>query len=151
MSKVKCLLLLTELPITIFSKINLLLKSMRSEGNGLSRTFKLVTRFGLPQVWNTESCIFDSLASNNCFSNRNVFQMGSTLDQKSYEKKKKPYFWSKSSKFRVVRPIRFCSNFIGMWYKYFFLRNVWRDFRLPMSAVATLTRKNLNDKFTLIN
>ena len=29
-----------------------------------------------------------------------------------------------------------------------FLRNVWRDFRLPMSALATVTRKSFNDKFT---
>ena len=29
-----------------------------------------------------------------------------------------------------------------------FLRSVWRDFRLPMSALATVARKSLNGKFT---
>ena len=29
--------------------------------------------------------------------------------------------------------------------------NVWRDFRLPVSAVATVTRKNFNGKFTAKN
>ena len=40
---------------------------------------------------------------------------------------------SKSSKSRVVWTTRFCSNFTCMWYKHS-LRNVWRDFRLLMSA-----------------
>ena len=34
-----------------------------------------------------------------------------------------------------------------MWYKHF-LRNVWRDFRLPMSALTMVTRKTFNGKFT---
>ena len=34
-----------------------------------------------------------------------------------------------------------------MWYKHF-LRNVWRDFRLPVSALATVAEKNFNGKFT---
>ena len=29
-----------------------------------------------------------------------------------------------------------------------FLRNVWRDFRLQMSALATVARKSFNGKFT---
>ena len=29
-----------------------------------------------------------------------------------------------------------------------FLRNVWRDFRLPMSALETVARKSFNGKFT---
>ena len=29
-----------------------------------------------------------------------------------------------------------------------FKRNVWRDFRLPMSALATVARKRFNGKFT---
>ena len=29
----------------------------------------------------------------------------------------------------------------------FFFRNIWRDFRLPMSALATVARKNFNGKF----
>ena len=40
------------------------------------------------------------------------------------------FFFSKSSKFRVVCTIRFCSNFTSMWYKHSLhaLRNVCRDF-----------------------
>ena len=33
-----------------------------------------------------------------------------------------------------------------MWYKHF-SRNVWRDFRLPMSALATVAGKSFNGKF----
>ena len=54
---------------------------------------------------------------------------------------------SKSSKFHVVLTIRFCSNFTSIWYKHF-LRNIWRDFRLPMSVLATVARKSFNGKFT---
>ena len=39
-------------------------------------------------------------------------------------------FCQKKLKLRVVRTIRFCSNFTSMWYKYL-LRNVCRDLRLP--------------------
>ena len=39
---------------------------------------------------------------------------------------------SKSSKYQVVWTIR----------------NVWRDLRLPMSALATVARKSFNGKFT---
>ena len=28
------------------------------------------------------------------------------------------------------------------------IRNIWRDFRLPMSALATVARKSFSDKFT---
>ena len=34
-----------------------------------------------------------------------------------------------------------------MWYKHF-QRNVWRDFRLSMSALATVASKSFNGKFT---
>ena len=34
-----------------------------------------------------------------------------------------------------------------MWYKHF-LRNVWRDFRLSMSALATVAGKSFHGKFT---
>ena len=60
---------------------------------------------------------------------------------------KKPGVLSKSSKFCVVWPIWFCPNFTSMWYKHV-LRNVWRDFRLPMSALATVAGKSFNGKFT---
>ena len=32
-----------------------------------------------------------------------------------------------------------------------FLRNIWRDFRLPRSALATVDRKSFNGKFTAKN
>ena len=60
--------------------------------------------------------------------------------------KKNPFF-VKSSKFRLVWTIRFCSNFISIWYK-IFLRNVWRDFRLSRLALPTVARTSLNGKFT---
>ena len=72
--------------------------------------------------------------------------MASTLCQKWFKKNRFFVFLSKSSKFRVVWTIRICSNFTIMWYKHF-VRNVWRDFRLPMSALATVARKIFNGKF----
>ena len=65
-----------------------------------------------------------------------------------YKKNVFVFFWlllSKSSKFRVVWTIRLCSNFTSICT---FLWNVWRDFRLPMSAIATVARKSFNGKFT---
>ena len=94
--------------------------------------------------WNTDmkvgSLEINSLALNNCFSCRNVFLNDvNALSKKVF---KDPFFsffffffWSKTSKVRVVWTIRFCSNFTSMWYKHF-SRNVWRDFWLPMSALA---------------
>ena len=50
---------------------------------------------------------------------------------------------SKSSKFRVVWTVRFCSNFTSIWYKHF-LRNVRGETLagLPMSALATVAQKS---------
>ena len=76
--------------------------------------------------------------------------MASTMSKLCQKWFKKTIFLSKSSKFRVVWIKRFCSNFTGMWYKYF-LRNVWTDFRLPMSVLTTImtvARKSFNGKFT---
>ena len=56
------------------------------------------------------------------------------------------FFLSKSSKFRVVWTVQFCSNFTSMWSKYL-SNNVWRDFRLPMSALASVAGKSFNVKF----
>ena len=53
----------------------------------------------------------------------------------------------KSSKFRVVWTVRFRSNSTSLWFKYL-SNNVWRDFRLPMSALATVAGKSYNGKFT---
>ena len=74
-------------------------------------------------------------------------KMASTLCQKWFKKK---IFLSKSSKFHVFWTIQFCSNFTRMWYKHF-LRNVWRDFRLPISVLATKAWKSFNGKSTAKN
>ena len=63
----------------------------------------------------------------------------STLCQKWL---KKNGFFSKSSRFRVVWTIQFCLNFTSMWPKYL-SNNVWRDIRLPMSAIETVAGKSL--------
>ena len=116
-------------------------------------TFKLVTRVGLMQFFVTltdGSLEINSLALNNCFSYRNVFQNDANALSKM--DLKYPFFFllSKSSQFCEVSTIRFCSNFTGMWYKHL-LRNVWRNFRLLMSAVSTVAGKSFNSKFTAKN
>ena len=58
------------------------------------------------------------------------------------------FFLSKSSKFPKVWTYDFVQ--ISMTYgTNIFYRNVWRDFRLPISALATAARKNCNCKFTV--
>ena len=54
---------------------------------------------------------------------------------------------SKSSKFCTFWAIQFGSNFASKWSKYV-SNNVRRDFRLPVSAFATVARKVFNGKFT---
>ena len=51
------------------------------------------------------------------------------------------------AKFCEVWTIRFCSNFNSMWHKHS-LRNVWRDFRLLTSALATVVGNSFCSKFT---
>ena len=79
------------------------------------------------------SLLINTLASNSCFSYRNMFQNG--VDALS-KKKKVDAFLSKSSKFYLVRIILKCSNFASLWHKHL-LRNYKWHFRLPMSAFAT--------------
>ena len=64
------------------------------------------------------SLLTHSLASFNCFSLKTYFRMTPTLYQKRF---KTNLILSKSSKFRVVRFLRLCSNLdlTSMWYKYF--------------------------------
>ena len=92
-----------------------------------------------------DSVKINNSALNNCFSYGNIFQNGIKALSKMVEKKN--VFLSKSSKFPTVWTLRFCSNFTNMWYKHF-LRNLWRDFRLPMSALATVSGKSFNGKLT---
>ena len=56
-------------------------------------------------------------------------------------------FLSKSSKFHVVCDHTILFKFTSIWYKHF-LKNVWRDFRLLISALATEAQKSFNGKFT---
>ena len=100
----------------------------------------------------------NSSALNNCFSYRNVFQNGVNALSKcvcvcvfffflSFFFFLNPGCLLKRPKLRVVWTVRFCSNFISRWSKYL-SNNVWRDFRLPMSALATVAGKSFNGKFT---
>ena len=77
------------------------------------------------------SFLINILASNFCFSYRNMFQNGVDALSKIVDT-----FLSKSSKFSLVQIIRKCSNFATMWHKHL-LRNYKWHFRLPMSAFAT--------------
>ena len=74
---------------------------------------------------------FIPLASNICFSYRNMFQDGVDALSKIVDA-----FFSKSSKFYLVLIIRKCSHFASLWHKQL-LRNYKWHFRLPMSAFAT--------------
>ena len=76
-------------------------------------------------------------ASSNCFSDRNIFQNG--VDALS---KIDDAFVTKSWTFHLVRIIRLCSNFASLLYKPL-LWNYKRNFRLPMSAFATVTGNTL--------
>ena len=60
---------------------------------------------------------------------------------------KKPDFLSKSSKLRVVRPYDFVKISLAFSIN-IFLRNVWRYFRLPMSALVMIAGMSFNVKFT---
>ena len=77
------------------------------------------------------SLLINILASNICFSYRNMLQNGVDALSKIVDA-----FLSKSSKSYLVRMIRKCSNFASLWHKHL-LRNYKWHFRLPMSAFAT--------------
>ena len=77
------------------------------------------------------SRLVNTLASNTCFSYRNMFQNGFDTLSKNYWR-----LFVKSAKFYLVRIIRKCSNFASLWHKHL-LRNYKWHFRLPMSAFAT--------------
>ena len=94
------------------------------------------------------SLLIHSLISFNCFSFRNLYQNGTNALSKMVIKKQ--VFLPKSTKFCIVPTIQFCSNFTSMWSKYL-SNNVWRDFRLPMSALAMVAGKSINCKFTAKN
>ena len=77
------------------------------------------------------SLLINTLASNICFSYRNMFQNGVDGLSKIVDA-----FLSKSSKFYLVRIFRKCPNFASLWHKHL-LRNYKWHFRLPTSAFAT--------------
>ena len=76
------------------------------------------------------SLLIDTLASNICFSYRNMFQNGVEALSKIVDA-----FLLKSSKFYLFRIIQWCSNFARLWHKHL-LRNYKWHFRLPISAFA---------------
>ena len=80
-----------------------------------------------------DSLQINSLASNNCFIHRNIFQNGINTLSKMVN-----HFLSKRLKFYTVQTARFCLSFTSMWSKYL-SNNVWRDFRLSMSVSAMVT------------
>ena len=73
------------------------------------------------------------LASNNCFSYRNIFQNGVDALPKIVDS-----FLSKISKYYPVWVKRYGSIFSNLWHKHL-LKNYKWHFRLPMSAFATVT------------
>ena len=91
------------------------------------------------------SLLINTLASNICFSYRNMFQNGVDALSKIVDA-----FLSKSSKFYLIRIIGKCSNFASLWHKHL-LRNYKWHFRLPMSAFATAIWNTLSKRqlFTL--
>ena len=111
-------------------------------------TFHLVSCVRLPQFFGIRdgSLLIHSIVEQHLILSlkETSFKMMPNLYQKWFEQN--PVF-VKSSKFCEVWTIRFYSNFTSMWYKYF-LNNVWRDLRLPMSASATVTRKSFYVKCT---
>ena len=50
--------------------------------------------------------------------------------------------------FLTIRMIWCGSNFASMWSKYVLSNNFQRDFRIPVSAFATLARRSFNGKLT---
>ena len=91
-------------------------------------TCRITVIFG---TLNDGSLLIDTLASNSCFTYRNMFQNVVEALSKIVDA-----FLSKSSKFYLVRIIWYCSNFASLWHKHL-LRNYKWHFRLPMSAFAT--------------
>ena len=91
------------------------------------------------------SLLINTLASNICFSYRNMIQNGVDALSKIADA-----FLSKSWKFYLVWIIQKCSNFASLWHKHL-LRNYKWHFRLPMSAFATVIWNTLpkHQLFTL--
>ena len=80
------------------------------------------------------------------FSFRNVFQNG--VNSLSKMVIKNPVFCVKKLKISCsLNHTSFFPNFTDIWNKHF-LRNVWRDFRLSTSALATVPWKSFNGIFS---
>ena len=103
--------------------------------------------FGALKFGSFGSLQINCLAWNdNCFSYRNVFQNGVIALSKLVLKHPHIQNKNKNKTNKNIRSV--CSNFTSMWYKCFVKQNVWRDFRIPMSALATVKRKSFNGQFT---
>ena len=85
------------------------------------------------------SLLINILASNSCFSYRNIFQYGVGALSKIGDA-----FLSKSSKFHLVQIIRLCSNIASLWHEHV-LKNYKWNFRLPMSVFVTVTWNTLSE------
>ena len=77
------------------------------------------------------SLLINTLASNICFSYRNMFQNGVDALSKIVDA-----FLSKSSKFYLVQIIRKCSNFASLWHKHLLRNYKWcqhlqRQYEIP--------------------
>ena len=81
------------------------------------------------------SLLINIFASNNCFSDRNIFQNGVKALSKIDDA-----FLTKRWKFYLVRIIRFCSNFASLWHRHLLWNYKW-NFRLPMSAFIYSNKK----------
>ena len=81
----------------------------------LGFTCRITVIFGTVKYY--RSLLINTLASNICFSYRNMFQNGVDALSKIVDA-----FLSKNSKFYLVRIIRKCSNFASPWHKHL-LRN----------------------------
>ena len=78
--------------------------------------------------------LINNLASNNCFSGRNIFQNG--VDTLS---KIDDAFLTKSWTFHLVGVVRLCSNFASLWHKY--LTWNFRQMKFQTSDVSICNKK----------
>ena len=95
------------------------------------------------KFWNIDGSVkINNIAlNNNCVNRRNFFQNCVSAFQKMVIKNR-----ILVKKICVVWTMRYRLNFTSMWCEHF-VKNVFRDFRLPMSALATVAGKNCNGNF----
>ena len=110
--------------------------------------FNLVTRDRLPysfEHWKDGSLQINILALNNCFSHRNIFQNDVNALSKMFFKN--PVCCQKAQNFVEFGSYNFAQISPGGGRNILY-GSLWRDFRLPTSALATVAQKVSNGKFT---